>query len=139
MAQHRIDLTHTSTKPVDTLFALLADHNQLGPILGANVRRIHDGKRDVNGVGSVRRITLGGVLSFEETVTAVTPQSRIAYRITRGAYPIRNHAGHLEFHGQGDGSRVDWHIEFDSALPVAGGLVAGVLKKVIGRGLRKVG
>lgn len=139
MARQRVDVSHRSARPVGELFALLADHNRLGPVLGADVRRIEDGDGDINGVGSVRRITLGGLLSIEETVTAVEPGRSIDYRITRGGYPIRHHRGHLEFNQRGDGSQVDWHIEFDSALPLAGSLIARVLERVIGRGLGNVG
>ena len=137
MPQHTIVLKQDSSKPVAALYARLADHNQLSPLLGAPVKRIVDGRGDVNGVGSVRRIG-AGPLSIEETVVVAEPSKRIEYKITRGGFPLRNHHGRLDFASEGRGSRVTWTIEFDSALPVIGSVVKGLLGTVIGRGLRKL-
>lgn len=135
---HRITLSHRSQLPLDELFATLSDHNRLGEVLGAPVKRIRDGQPDVNGVGSVRKIGVGP-LGVEETVTDVKPNASIEYRITRGGFPIRNHLGQLVFAADGNGSRVDWTIEFDSALPVVGSVARVALGKLIGAGLRRIG
>lgn len=136
---HRIEISHTSRLSVTELFETLADHNRVGKVLGAPVKRIRDGEGDVNGVGSVRKVGIGP-LGLEETVTGVEPNTSIDYRITRGGFPLKNHRGRLEFSESGSsGSRVDWTIEFDSHLPVAGAVVGFVLKKAIGLGLRRLG
>lgn len=135
---HRITVTHHSQRSLPDLFATLSDHNRLGQVLGAPVKRIRDGQSEVNGVGSVRKIGVGP-LGVEETVTAVTPNESIEYRITRGGFPIRNHLGRLNFAANGAGSSVEWTIEFDSALPLVGGVARGALEKLIGMGLRRLG
>ena len=58
MSQQKIEVVGESRKPVEQMFAALADHNQLGRVLGIPVRRVRDGEGDVNGVGSVRRLGL---------------------------------------------------------------------------------
>jgi len=136
---HRIVITYDSRLPLSDLFAALADHNNLGKVFGVPVRRIRDGQTEPNGVGSVRKIG-PGPLGIEETVTALEPNESIDYRITRGGFPLKNHRGHIEFSERaGGGSRADWTIEFDSALPVAGSVLGFVLKQAISMGLKRLG
>ena len=127
---------HASAKPVEVLFDELADHDRLRRVFGVPVRRIRDGEGEPNGVGSVRRLGVGP-LGFEETVTAVEPHRSIEYRITRGAGPVRNHRGRLDFESVGAGSRVTWTIDYDM-LPIVGTALQAVLARVIKRGLRKL-
>lgn len=135
---HRIEITHQSQLPVADLFEALADHNRLGKVFGAPVRRTRDGDTELNGVGSVRKIGIGP-LAIEETVTALERNRSIDYRITRGGFPLRDHSGHVEFAPSGGGSRLDWTIEFGSHLPGAGTVIAFVLERAIRMGLKRVG
>ena len=135
---YRIHLTHSSRLPLAQLFARLSDHNQLSSVLGAPVRRIRDGQSETNGVGSVRQIG-PALLGLEETVTASVKDQSIEYRITRGGFPLKNHLGQLSFTEAGKGSRVEWTIEFESALPLAGPLIKFALGTVIGGGLHRLG
>ena len=135
---HRIELTHASPLPLAHLFDALADHNRLGKVFGVPVRRIRDGDTEPNGVGSVRKIGLGP-LAIEETVTALERNRSIDYRITRGGFPIRDHRGQIRFSEVGDGSRVDWTIEFGSHVPGVGAALAFVLEQAIRLGLKRGG
>ncbi|HSN27760.1 MAG TPA: SRPBCC family protein [Kofleriaceae bacterium] len=136
MGHHTVEVVHASARPVQELFAELADHERLSRVLGVPVRRVRDGEGDPNGVGSVRRMGLG-LLRLEETVTAIEPQRSIEYRITRGAGPVRNHRGRLEFASVGTGSRVTWTIDYDS-LPIVGGALQKLLSRALERGLGKL-
>lgn len=133
-----VHVRHDSRLPVAQLFARLSDHDGLGAILGAPVKRIRVGDDGANGVGSVRRVG-AGPLALEETVIASEADRLIEYRITRGGFPLRNHHGTLAFSSTATGSRVEWTIRFDSALPLVGHAIAAVLKLAIGRGLRRLG
>jgi hypothetical protein len=136
MAHHTVEVVHASARPVQELFAELADHDRLHRVFGVPVRRIRDGEDEPNGVGSVRRMGVGP-LRLEETVTAIEPPRSIEYRITRGAGPVRNHRGRLEFSSVGTGSRVIWTIDYDS-LPIVGTALQAVLARIIKRGLAKL-
>lgn len=136
MAHHTVEVVHASARPVEELFAELADHERLGNVFGVPVRRVRDGEGEPNGVGSVRRMGVGP-LRLEETVTAIEPQRLIEYRITRGAGPVRNHRGRLEFSSVGTGSRVIWTIDYDS-LPIVGTALQTVLARIIKRGLGRL-
>ncbi|MEN8719024.1 MAG: SRPBCC family protein [Oceanococcaceae bacterium] len=130
-------MTQSFTAPVEAVFSVLADHNQLGSILGGPVKRIEDGTDDVNGTGSVRRIGLGPV-GLDETVVEFVPNEKIVYRITRGGFPVRNHEGRLSFARDGEGCTVQWAIDFDTTPALIGGGVAKALEKAIGGGLKKL-
>lgn len=136
MAHHTVEVSHASTRPVEALFAELSDHERLRYVFGVPVRRIRDGENTPNGVGSVRRMGMGPI-RLEETVTAIDPHRSIEYRITRGAGPVRNHRGKLEFSSVGTGSRVTWTIDYDT-LPIVGTALQTVLARVIKRGLGKI-
>ncbi len=137
MSLQKIQLIQDSRKPVEQLFAALADHNRLGKVFGIPVRRVRDGQGDVNGVGSVRALGIAP-LTVEETVTALEPNRSIDYRITKGGGPVRNHRGQLRFSSFPTGSRVAWTIEFDSPLPLVGPAVKFVLGQGIRLGLKRI-
>lgn len=134
MSPQRLEISQEFSRPVEDVFAILSDHNQLAKVLGGPVKRIKDGQGDVNGVGSVRAIGIGP-LALEETVVAVIPNETIEYTITKNGGPIRNHYGRLLFSKTATGSRVDWIITYDS-LPILGSVIGKTLKFVLGRGLR---
>ena len=136
MAHHTVEVVQASARPVHELFAALADHERLSRVFGVPVRRVRDGEGDPNGVGSVRRMGMGPI-RLEETVTAIEALRSIEYRITRGAGPVRNHRGRVEFASDGTGSRVTWTIDYDS-LPIVGGALRMMLSRALKRGLAKV-
>ena len=137
MAQHRIEVTQEFNKPVEEVFAYLADHNNLSKVFGIPVKRIKDGDDgNVNGVGSVRALGFAP-LATEETVVGLIPNQSIEYVITRNGGPIMNHHGELEFAKTARGSRVAWTITFDS-LPVVGTAVKKILETGVTRGLKKL-
>lgn len=133
-----VQLTQESSRSVADLYALLADHDRLGSVLGVPVKRIKDGKTAPNGIGSVRRIGAGPV-AIEETVVGAVVDKSIDYKITKGGWPLKNHHGRLVFKAlPGGGSQVQWRIEFGAAVPGAAVLVKQLLSLAIGRGLRKL-
>lgn len=135
MAQHTIEVSQNFSKPVEEIYAWLSNHNNLGKLFMAPVKRIQDGADEINGVGSIRRIGPWPV-GVQETVTAAEPNRSIDYRITRFGGPVRNHRGHLDFKTTTKGSRVEWTIEFDS-YPVIGTVLETVLSTVVSRGLKR--
>ncbi|WP_293002322.1 SRPBCC family protein [Nevskia sp.] len=135
--QH-LEIVQDFSRPVADIFEALADHNRLSTVFGIPVSRIRDGKPGVNGIGSIRRIGVKP-LAIEETVIALVANKSIDYKISRGGWPLKRHHGRLTFRAlPNDRSQVTWHIEFDSALPLAGSVVKTVLGLAISRGLKKL-
>ena len=135
MPRYQILIDESFHRPVDEVFAKLADHNQMGKLFGAPVKRIRDGQQELNGVGSVRHIGPPGPLGVQETVTAFEPARRIEYRVTKGGAPMKNHRGQMRFDATAQGSRLQWQIDFDMP-PIIGGIVSKVLKGALVKGVR---
>ena len=127
------------TKPVDRVFAYMAEHEHLEALFGAKVKRLRDGDDGQrNGVGSKRELKIGPLPSFDETVTEFTPNELIRYRITRGS-PLRNHEGTMRFGATpSGGTRLDYTITFGAVVPGLDRVVARGLDKNIRKGLEKV-
>lgn len=138
MRLSHVHVTHDFSAPVERVFAYLAEHENLAALFGTRIERLRDGDTERNGVGSCRRLSFGGLLPFEETVTSFAPNERIVYRITKGT-PMREHEGEMAFAtADGGGTRLDYRIRFGSPVPGLAPLVARVLHGNIARGLRKL-
>ena len=138
MATHTFEIKETFDIPRHKVFALFADHQRFGKLLGAPVKRIKDSDQaNPNGLGSVRRIGIG-LIGLEETITSFEPDSLIEYTITSFS-PIRNHLGRIRFEDTPEGhTRVRYRISFDDIVPFTGKLVSAALEMAIHRGIRKV-
>ena len=134
----KIDIDMEFRRPVVELFALLSDHEKLGPVLGAKIERTRDGQGSPNGLGSVRTLHIGPLPSFDETVTAFEPEKLIEYQITRGT-PLRNHKGVMRFSATGSGgSRLHYTIQFESKIPFLGPIIRAGLDGSIRKGLARL-
>ena len=127
----RIHITHEFKSDPQTVFDKLAEHENLGPVFGANVTRVRDGATSRNGVG-------WSLPAFEETTTSAQPNTLIEYKITKGS-PLKGHWGRQELTPTaGGGTRLDYTIGFDSAIPGLATLVGKVLGSAINKGLPKL-
>ena len=135
----RVSVDQTFTSSPAQVFAFLSEHENLGPLFGARVRRLTDGSDGTrNGVGSSREMKVGPAPPFVETVTESVPDELIKYRITKGS-PLRDHEGvmRLEPHGDG-GTRLKYDITFRGVVPGVDRLVAFNLRRSIPKGLQKI-
>ena len=140
MALTHIRMQQTFNAPVDTIFDILSDHAQFGDIISANIKRVVDSRTEnINGLGSVRRITLVPTQSFEETITDFEPNALIEYKITKGS-PLKNHKGTLRFTEENGKTHLDYQIQFEPRLPIPlfGTGLKLALERAISGGLRKL-
>ncbi|HEY4812161.1 MAG TPA: SRPBCC family protein [Solirubrobacteraceae bacterium] len=138
MRAHHVHIEHHFSKPPERVFAHLAEHENLAEVFGAKVTRVRDGQDgERNGVGSVRRLQIGPLAPFEETVTEFLPSERIVYRITKGS-PLSGHLGVMTFVAQGGGTRFVYDIRLASRIPGLALLVRAVLTRSITQALPKV-
>lgn len=139
MPSQRVRLQRQYDVPPPRVFALFADHERFGKLLGAPCARIKDAPdgNDPNGVGSVRRVA-SGPAAFEETVLVCEEPRLIEYTVSRGG-PIKNHRGRIEFNPLADDrTQVTYTIEFDARIPLTGTAITLLLNQVIGRAMNKV-
>ncbi|MCH8499753.1 MAG: SRPBCC family protein [Marinobacter sp.] len=137
MATYTINIQKTLDVPRSKVFALFADHNRIGKVLGAPVKRIHDSDQaDPNGVGSIRKVGLGP-LGLEETVTRFEPDNIIEYTIT-SVSPLRNHLGRILFNEKNGKTEVNYTITFEDVVPFTGKVVSVVLEQAIKKGMNRI-
>jgi len=130
--------TYDFNVPVERLYSYFSEHGNLKTIFGIDVERLSEGDSEPNGVGSVRKLSVKGVLPFEETITEAIPNERIEYRITKGS-PLRDHLGIMVFSSTGDGgSHLDYTITFGAAVPGLDRVIGAGLSRSMRRGFPKV-
>jgi uncharacterized protein YndB with AHSA1/START domain len=138
MRAHHIHVEHRFAKPPAAIFAHLAEHENLAEVFGSKVTRLRDGDDgERNGVGSVRKLQIGPLPPFEETVIEFVPSERIVYRITKGS-PLRGHVGTMTFSPDGDGTSFVYDIRIASHIPGLAPLVTAVLNRSITKSLPNV-
>ena len=139
MRAHHVHIDHDFGKPPERIFAHLAEHENLAEVFGAKITRLRDGEdaEERNGVGSVRRLQIGPLSPFEETVTEYVPSERIVYRITKGS-PLRGHVGVMTFEPSTGGTRFVYDIRLSSPIPGLALLVRTALTRSITQALPKV-
>ena len=139
MSSQFIQMNVDFNAPVETVFAQLSDHENMGDILNAKVKRVKDGEGNLNGVGSVRRITPLPLAEFEETVTAFEQNKLVEYTITKGT-PLKNHLGRMVFSESEGKTKLHYTIQFEPKLPIplTGLIVKTALEKIILSGLHKL-
>ncbi|KEF30969.1 hypothetical protein D777_02122 [Marinobacter nitratireducens] len=138
MAMYTIEIDETFDVPRNRVFALFADHNRIGKVLGAPIKRIKDSDQaDPNGIGSVRKIGIGPV-GLEETILNFEPNSLIEYTVTSMS-PIKNHLGRIRFEDTPEGhTRINYTITFEDVVPLTGKIVRTALEQGIRRGIKRV-
>lgn len=133
-----VHVAHDFSKPPERIFVYLAEHEHLADVFGAEVVRLRDGKGgERNGVGSRRRLKMGPLPPFEETVTEFEPAERIVYRITKGS-PLRGHVGTMTFLPTAGGTRFVYDIRLASPIPGLAPIVRALLTRSITRSLPAV-
>jgi uncharacterized protein YndB with AHSA1/START domain len=133
-----VHVEHDFGKPPQRIFAHLSEHENLAALFGAKVTRLRDGEQERNGVGSVRRLQIGPLPPFEETVTEFVAPQRIVYRITKGS-PLRGHVGTMTFEPTSDGgTHFVYDIRIASPIPGVAPIVHASLTRSIGRALTGV-
>jgi uncharacterized protein YndB with AHSA1/START domain len=141
MRAHHVYIEHDFAKPPERIFAYLAEHENLADVFGAKVTRLRDGEDgERNGVGSVRKLHIGLLPPFEETITEFVAPERIVYRITKGDLLLRGHVGVMSFAPTpaSGGTRFAYDIRLASPVPGVALLARAALTRSITQALAKV-
>jgi uncharacterized protein YndB with AHSA1/START domain len=130
----RVHVVKDLPQPVEQAFEYLSESENLEPLFGAKIRRICDGSDGQrNGVGHQRHLRVGP-MPMVETIVEFVPNELIRYRITKGGV-LKNHEGLMRFSRQGEGTHLEYTVDFDGKAPGVGPVVKQVLKRSITKGL----
>ena len=108
--------------PVEKVFDRYTDHTSWSRWGGfGRVYVEREGVPDKNGIGSVRAFSL--VPGLREEVVGFERPRRVAYTVTRGAFPITDHLGEVTFEPEGEATRMTWRVTFRSRIPGLGRVI----------------
>jgi uncharacterized protein YndB with AHSA1/START domain len=102
--------------PIDTVFEVLTDHRAypgFTPLRSAELER--EGDPAPNGVGAIRALRLVGP-PIREQVTEYVKPTRFVYTMLSGA-PVRDHVGTVDLIQEGNGTRINYHVQTFPKLP----------------------
>ena len=116
--------------PVEGVFDAMADHgryDRFRPIKESELLR--EGETDRNGVGAVRRlVSAGGLLRFDEEITAYERPNRLDYLIINVNFPVEHDGGSIRFEPTATGTKVLWTSTFRITTPLIGGAMGAAFK-----------
>lgn len=128
---HRIDVYRHARAPLATVWEVLSDHGAMSRwtrIPSASLER--EGDPPPNGVGAIRRLGAGPVVSREE-VLLFEPPTRMSYTILSGV-PVRGYRADVTLTATSDGGTdVRWQAGFESGPPLLGGVLRAFLDGAI--------
>jgi len=106
-----IAVEDTIESSADVAWAKLADFGGLG----AWAPGVTECKLEGSGVGSVRRITMGGMEIAERLESLDDAARTLTYSITEGPMPTENYLAKIVVTATGDGScAISWSASFDA-------------------------
>ena len=134
MSVSEITLHQTFRASPERVWSAITDHEGMAKWTGAEVRIVAKG--DESGVGTVRRVKIGGLRIDEEVMYADAPR-RLVYRVIRGL-PVSFHRGEMLVEPAGEGTELTWKIMMSSSVPGVARGSGMVLKPALTRGLREL-
>lgn len=125
---------HTSVVvpgPRDAVFELFTDrenYRRLVPPVGATL--VQAGGTSRQGAGAIHRLGVGPV-GIREQITAFDPGHSFSYRAV-SRLPVRHYIGVVEFHDDPAGTRVDYTLDVEAAVPLPGPVMRLMVRGLAG-------
>lgn len=124
--------------PVEQAFARLADPESLGELLPFRVEHVRSGDDgSPHGPGSIRRVSLRGLMPTEETILEVVPHGLIRYTISRGG-PLRDYESIQRLTATPTGCSIRWEMRFHAVAPGLDRLLAPGVRLLAARALSRL-
>ena len=130
-----VSVSRTVAAPRQQAWDLYTDHVSWQDWAGLG--RVHldrEGDPAPNGSGCVRVITSAGMPVYEEILEFDVP-TRMTYSLVKGAMPIRDHLGEVDFSDDGEGTLIEWRARFNSKIPGLGWLLKLVVQRVFNKAM----
>jgi uncharacterized protein YndB with AHSA1/START domain len=125
--------------PRERVFEMFTDrenYRRLVAPIGATL--VRPGTDTRQGPGAIHRIGIGR-LGISEQITALDPGRSFTYRAV-ARLPVRHYLGIVEFFDDPLGTRVEYTLDVDAALPLPGPVMKALVRGLAGglaRGARK--
>ena len=129
-----ITVTHIIKAPPEKIFDILADHANYKLFPGiSDSKLLTPGKRDKNGIGAVREVTVGRA-RFVELITRYKRPTRLDYRIVKSFPPVQHEGGSIKLEQTAAGTLITWTSTIRLRLPLIGGLLTPLLASQLSKG-----
>lgn len=103
--------------PIEDVWSRLGDFTKTpGPAIKVDVEK--QGNMDANGVGTIRKITIGKVC-VREILDSADPPSTFTYRILSGA-PMKEYLGKVRLEPKESSTVIHWSAELTPKIPLTG-------------------
>ncbi|MEN8232099.1 MAG: SRPBCC family protein [Thermodesulfobacteriota bacterium] len=103
--------------PIEKVWSLLGDFTKApSPEIKVVVEK--EGDMDTNGVGTIRKITIGKVC-VREILDSANPPYTFTYRILSGA-PIKEYQGKVRLERRESSTIIHWHADLIPKIPLTG-------------------
>lgn len=136
-----IQIKQEFNAPLDQVFDLLSKHATYNIVFAPiQLLRVEDGvdPERPDGLGSIRRVGMGGIKPIQEQITRFEINQRIEYQIIKNPL-IKHHLGIIEFEAIAeDRTLVSYTIELQARLPFVSQILLTQLKHAIKLGLAKL-
>lgn len=133
LTQGHVSIVENFAVPPERIWAAITDHATMGEWMDTRITVLRG--PDDGGVGTVRRLHIGGLRIDEQVVYADAPR-RLVYQIVAGMPLLRFHRGEILVEPWGEtGSQISWDIVMDLAVPGLGKALVGAVGKGVRKGL----
>ena len=109
--------------PIEKVWSLIGDFTKSpGPAIKVEVEK--EGDKDANGVGTIRKITIGK-LCVREILDSANPPYTFTYRILSGA-PMKEYLGKVRFEPKENSTIIYWSADLTPKIPFTGWICSKV-------------
>jgi hypothetical protein len=109
--------------PREKVWSLIGDFTK-APGPGVTVEVEKKGDMDANGIGTIRKITIGKVC-VREILDSANPPYTFAYRILSGA-PMKEYLGKVRLESRESSTIIHWNAELTPKIPYTGWICSKV-------------
>jgi uncharacterized protein YndB with AHSA1/START domain len=131
------DVRARSAASKEQVFALVSDATSWPRWAGAMIRHgswVREGDPAPGGVGAIRKLGTR-LVGTREQILEFEPPNYLAYTIL-GRQPMRDYRAIVSLDPDEGGTRITWAGAFEPVVPGTGGLIAWLLKRMVGQMVR---
>jgi uncharacterized protein YndB with AHSA1/START domain len=125
---------HTSVVipgPREQVFALFTDRENYRKLVGpVGATLVQAGTASRQGEGAIHKLGIGPV-GISEQISSVDPGRSFSYRAVT-PLPVRHYIGVVVFHDDPAGTRVDYTLDVEAAVPLPGPVMQLLVKGLAG-------
>jgi hypothetical protein len=111
----------------EAVFELFTDRENYRKLVGpVGAKLVSAGTAARQGIGAIHKLGVGPV-GISEQIVALDPGRTFTYRAV-SPLPVRHYVGIVDFHDDPQGTRVDYTLDVEAAIPLPGPVMTAIVK-----------